>query len=352
MVPAVSGDDPEVTRKFDSPEHETPGDDKSTAKMLGVSTWPKRAGSMLGGRTLAGEIMKIDRYEIRGQLGSGGSSIVFEAYDPHMDRVVALKLVDVSVIPGSDANDPVLRSVREAQALAQISHPNVVRVYEVAREEDTVRIVMERVEGQTMRHWMKAEENRPWREVLRIFVQAARGLAAAHAGDLVHRDFKPDNVLVSRTGDVRVLDFGLARAPVVPESSEQGDAASSTTALKIDVTQSGTILGTPAYMAPEQFSGDPATAASDQFSFCLVLYEALYGQRAFEGERFDDIRAAVTGTDPRPPPEDRDVPEFIWPVLKTGMSRRPEDRWESIEQLLGELKKYPGDGEMPSWWTW
>jgi serine/threonine protein kinase len=319
----------------------------SPSQMLGASTWPRRE-SMSGSVTLSDGQMTVDRYQIKRQLGSGGSSVVFEAYDPHMERTVALKLVDVSPIPGHDAANPVMRSVREAQALAQISHPNVVTVYEVAHEEHTVRIVMELVHGQTLRQWMRAETNRPWREVIRILVQAARGLAAAHKGGLVHRDFKPDNVLVTRTGDVRVLDFGLARA----EARDMTEAEPDRRTLRADVTQSGAILGTPAYMAPEQFRGEASGARGDQFSFCLVLYEALYRQRAFEGQKFDEIEKAVTSGDPRPPPEDAEVPEYIWPVVRRGLARVVDDRWSSMDELLAELKKDPGNGELPSWWTW
>ncbi len=304
---------------------------------------------MAGGATLPDGMLKVDRYEIRGQLGSGGTSIVFEAHDPHMNRPVALKLIDVSPVPGSDPSDPVMRSVREAQALAQISHPNVVRVYEVAHEDNTVRIVMELVDGQTLREWIDAEPRRPWREVIHVLVQAARGLAAAHAGGLVHRDFKPQNVIVTRSGDVRVLDFGLARAEArrAARAPREGDHS-----LDSELTQSGSILGTPAYMAPEQFLGQAASARSDQFSFCLVLYEALYRQRAFEGTSFEQIESAVTKTAPQTPPDDAEVPEYIWPILRRGLAREADQRWSSVDELLGELKKDPGNGELPSWWTW
>lgn len=344
------GDDDEPT--VETKEDDTPpaaAEPAGSSQMLGASTWPRRE-SMAGAVTLSKGQMKVDRYEIRRQLGSGGSSVVFEAYDPHMDRTIALKLVDVSPIPGHDATNPVMRSVREAQALAQISHPNVVRVYEVAHEENMVRIAMELVDGQTLREWMAAERQRPWREVIRILVQAARGLSAAHKGGLVHRDFKPDNVLVTRTGDVRVLDFGLARA----EARDMVDLEPSRRTLRADVTQSGAILGTPAYMAPEQFRGEAAGARGDQFAFCLVLYEALYRQRAFEGQKFDEIEKAVTTRDPLPPPETSgaEVPEYIWPVLRRGLSREVDDRWASMDELLAELKRDPGNGELPSWWTW
>jgi len=190
---------------------------------------------------------------------------------------------------GPEVVDRQARLLREARAIARLSHPNVVAVYDAGTVADRVYVAMEFVEGLTIDRWLAAAR-RSWREILRVFVAAGRGLSAAHAAGLVHRDFKPQNVMIARDGSVRVMDFGLARltavesassAPPVttpPPSDGQPAMALST------VTQAGTVVGTPAYMSPEQFRGDPANARSDQFSFCVALYEGLYGVRPFRGE--------------------------------------------------------------------
>ena len=167
--------------------------------------------------------------------------------------------------------------------MARLSHPNVVTVYDVGTVADRVFVAMEFVEGQTIAAWLAAA-GAPLAEILAVFIAAGRGLAAAHARGLVHRDFKPENVLIGADGRARVIDFGLARLTAVAASSDRRGAAAirlRPPATALDAHAAGTVLGTPAYMSPEQFRGQPADARSDQFSFCVALYEALYGVRPF-----------------------------------------------------------------------
>jgi serine/threonine protein kinase len=234
---------------------------------------------------------RLGRYVIIDLLGSGGMGVVYTAYDPDLDRRVALKLLRPDRGP-SWGETGRLRLLREAQAIARLSHPNVIAVYDAGSFGDQVFVAMEFIEGGTLRQWL--EERPPWREVLDRFLLAGRGLAAAHAAGLVHRDFKPDNVLLSRDGRVRVMDFGLARPIGEPSRMEEWRApAGSGGNLASPLTQWGEALGTPGYMAPEQLRGEASDARSDQFSFCVSLYEALYGERPFLGDSPREIVDAV-----------------------------------------------------------
>jgi tetratricopeptide (TPR) repeat protein len=207
---------------------------------------------------------------------------------------------------------------------------------------------MEYVQGETLRAWLRRGPH-PWREVLAVLLQAGRGLAAAHAAGLVHRDFKPDNVMVAEDGFVRVLDFGLARAV------EVGDAAAnaadprlfapvthSTGSLGEQLTEAGTLVGTPPYMSPEQFALQPVGVDSDQFSFCVVLYEGLYGARPFKARTADDLLAQIEALQRSEPPRGARVPPRLRRILLRGLSARPEDRWPSMAALLEELTREPG----------
>jgi serine/threonine protein kinase len=220
---------------------------------------------------------------------------VYAAHDSQLDRKVALKLLRAD----PDEDDPEhlrIRLLREAQAMARLSHPNVVAIYDVGTFKDHVFIAMEHVSGRTLRRWL-AESPRPWREIVAHFIEAGRGLAAAHAAQVLHRDFKPENVLVGTDGRIRVLDFGLARANERDPDSTEIELASLTVSkakqLALDVSHTGAMVGTPAYMAPEQLLGQAIDARADQFSFAVSLYEALYGERPFAGENLSVLMGEV-----------------------------------------------------------
>jgi WD40 repeat protein/serine/threonine protein kinase len=285
--------------------------------------------------------IKIGRFTIVRELGAGGMGVVYVAYDEQLDRRVAVKL-----LRGSDTDaEAQLRLQREAQAMARVSHPNVVTVHEVGTFQDQVFVAMEFVDGQDLRGWQKAERH-DWRTIVAIFAQAGEGLAAAHDAGLVHRDFKPDNVLVGKDGRVRVADFGLAHAfdaavvERVVENLNTGDDEP-TSRLESSLTKTGTIMGTPAYMAPEQFEGSRSDARSDQFSFCVALWEGLYGRRPFSGENLVALSYAVMAGNLDPAPTDVGVPAWLHALLVRGLAPMAEDRWPSMRALLDALANDP-----------
>ena len=277
-----------------------------------------------------GEGGRIGRYVILRLLGEGGMGSVFAAYDGELDRKVAIKLLRADAASGPFDRTWLLG---EAKAMARLSHPNVVQIYDVGEVDDHVFIAMEMVAGMTLRQWLKSKK-RSWQEVARVFVEAGRGLQAVHAAGLVHRDFKPQNVLVGDDGRSRVLDFGLAHGSV--DVGGMRDLSSS-------VSQaSGTIVGTPAYMAPEQLAGLEVDARSDVFAFCVALYEALYGVRPFGGDKLPSIVAAIQAGEVRPPPPESRVPARIRRAVFRGLKTVPAERWPSVAALLAVLEDHPG----------
>ncbi len=312
----------------------------------------------------------IGRYVVIDRIGEGGMGVVYAAYDPELDRKLALKLLHHAT--GDRAEARRTRLVREAQAMARLSHRNVIVVHDVGMVDDAllatpprlgglkagpagplVFVAMEFIDGHSLAQWMTTA--RPWRAVLDVFVQAGRGLAAAHDAGLVHRDFKPDNVMIAHDGRVVVTDFGLARAAgTADESSAQHPielvprlAAKGT--LAATVTAQGAIMGTPAYMAPEQHEGRVADARSDQFSFAVALYEALYRQRPFAGEDFASLAYHVTSGHVREPPAGADVPGWLAKVVQRALAVAPEARYASMHALLAELSR--DRSVRPRWWA-
>ena len=267
----------------------------------------------------------LGRYFVLDPLGSGGSGVVYAAYDPELDRKIALKLLRAERA-GDGARARVLR---EAQAMARLSHPNVLAVHDVGTFGDQVFVAMELVDGWNLRQWLAAEP-RTRRQALEVFAAAGRGLAAAHAAGFVHRDFKPENVLVGRDGRVRVADFGLVRSEGAADPVP-GAGSAPASASPAAVTLPGTIPGTPGYMAPEQLAGRPADARSDQFAFCVSLYQALYGRRPF---------APGSWTVEEPPPGVR-VPVRLRRLLLRGLAADPAARFPSMDELLAGLEGDP-----------
>jgi predicted Ser/Thr protein kinase len=314
----------------------------------------------------------VGRFVLIGLLGRGGMGEVYAAYDPELDRKVAVKILHAR------SEDGEARLLREAQAIAKLQHPNVVVVYDVGKFLDTVFIAMEFVDGNTLGYWIHAAP-RTWRETLRHYQAAGRGLAAAHELGMVHRDFKPDNVMLTKDGQIRVMDFGLARqvseGPGKPLTASQisdaraeamiaagrggqdadlqatrllrppsGDNISKTTGgmLGVKLTRTGAQVGTPAYMAPEQFTPGRATdARTDQFSFCVALYEALYGERPFEGDTMVALTASVLQGEVRLPPDKTRVPSWVRRVLLRGLSTDPAKRFPSMKALLAAFDDDP-----------
>lgn len=285
----------------------------------------------------------LGRYRILRELGRGGMGVVLEAYDPTLDRRVALKILSTDL-----GERLATRQLREAQALARLSHPNVVGVYEVGTVHDQSFIAMELVEGRSLRQWHRAP--RPWPEVLDAYLQAGSGLAAAHAQGLVHRDFKPANCLIDATGRVRVADFGLAGDVVELRRSSDADATSAPTPspsnpFEARITRAGAVLGTPAYMSPEQRLGGACDARSDQYSFCISVSEALYGEDVLPTHAAPLPSISTLPLAPAP----RRVPRALRRALARGMSPAPEQRWPSMLALLRELERCRRAGRR-RWW--
>ena len=276
---------------------------------------------------------RIGRFTVLDVLGRGGMGLVLSAYDPGLDRRVALKLLRGKAEEKSaGAGD---RLLVEARAMARLRHPNVLTVYEAGVEDGRVYLAMEQVEGGSLRERqarLRREGALPWHAILDLYVAAGRGLAAAHAAGIVHRDFKPDNVLVGDDGGVRVADFGLAfageRAPRM---------ASGTGPRQVPAAREWIGFGTPGYMASEQYQGRAVDARADQFAFCVSLWEALHGERPFAGDDEAAYAEAVMAGRVRAPRSDREVPTWIRGILARGLRPDPAERYPTMDDLLADL---------------
>ncbi|MCX4240349.1 serine/threonine-protein kinase [Paraliomyxa miuraensis] len=303
------------------------------------------------------------------RLGEGGMGVVYRAHDPRLDRAVALKLLraDVSRSPTERGRQ---RMIREARAMANVVHPNVVEVFDVGEVDSQVFVAMELVEGRTLARWLR-EQSRTTAEILGVFVQAGRGLRAAHDKGLVHRDFKPDNVLVGNDGRVRVTDFGLARAvegqgqgphaeSLDPHGTGPSDAGHGPSPHTLDgepqlvtqdddlgpITRTGIVLGTPAYMALEQHMGGSTDARTDQFAFCVALFEALAGHRPFSGTTSVELGRAKHAMRIRELPSRKGLRPAVRRAILRGLQADPSERWPSMAALLGQLDP---PARVPQW---
>jgi serine/threonine protein kinase len=290
---------------------------------------------------------RIGRYTVLGPIGQGGMGLVLRALDPQLRREVAIKLLRPG--RGGLAEEMQARMLREARAMAALSHPNVVPIYDIGEHASGLYIAMQFIAGANMSAWLRRERP-PWRRVLGVFRAAGRGLAAAHAAGLVHRDFKPANVIVGDDGRVRVVDFGLART-FDDDDAADDDGTSDDDGLG-SITRPGIIVGTPAYMAPEQFGGTPADARADQYGFCVALYEALYGRLPFTAdsgrERANNMRLLVAAKRTgrlAPPPKDTEVPIALWDVIARGLQPDPAKRFAGMPDLLRELRRISESAE-------
>ena len=272
---------------------------------------------------------KIGRYKILGLVGRGGFGEVHAAHDPELDRRVALKVLTRSEDPNAVA---LLR--REATTMARLSHPNVVRVFDVGEVDGDLFIAMEFIRGVTLRSWLSGQV-RSWPEIRAVFVATGQGLAAAHREGVVHRDFTPENVIIDDDGRARVVDFGLAAATgeeVLPgHTADEDELADST--LSSDPGRGGT----PAYMAPELHLGRPADARSDQFSFCVAMFEALHGRRPFRGRTWHTLSPQVLGEHRDGAQVDRTLPAHLRRTIVRGLAAAPERRFPDMDALLAEL---------------
>jgi serine/threonine protein kinase len=318
-------------------------DTRETSSGSGI---PRTAPIELSMPSLPGAL--AGRYQLKRLIGRGAMGAVYEALDFNLHRLVALKVLRLA--PEKTASERIEaanRLVREARAMAVLSHRNVVAVYDVGQHNDQVFVAMQLIDGATLRLWLKAQKRAP-RQVMKVLYDAGAGLAAAHHARLIHRDFKPDNVLISKRGTARVTDFGLARrADLGPDplsrSSMDADRGSRPVIVEVDtadsndVTRTGAVVGTPAYMSPEQARGQVIDARADQFSFCVTAWEALYGQRPFAGTTWSEIYANVVSANFTAAESDSYVSRQIQRALRRGLSAEPEQRWASMSELLAEF---------------
>lgn len=284
---------------------------------------------------------KIGRHRVIDRIGAGGMGVVFAAFDPELDRKIAIKLVRGMRAEGAMATQARARMKREAQAMARLNHPNVITVYDVGEHDERLFIAMEFVEGKSVRQWLDAGP-RDWKLVLDVFAQAGAGLAAAHHAGLVHRDFKPDNAMIGDDGIVRVLDFGLAQ-----NDSERVDDHERAETMELDaplMSRTGALAGTPAYMSPEQMLGETADVRADQFSFAVSLYEALYREKPFRGETVHALMLAVTDGELQAPSSTQGVPQWLHRVVVRALATNPDERWPSVDAMLAEIRRHR---EMP-----
>ncbi len=291
---------------------------------------------------------RIGRFVVIGELGRGGMGVVYSAYDPTLERKVAIKVIRTG--PGGANDRDRARFEREAQAMARLSHRNVAQVFDVGTADGRLYIAMELVVGTTLDTWLTEHPKASPREVLSLYISAGQGLVAAHAAGIVHRDFKPGNVIVSEAGRVVVLDFGLARGAdepteVDPTEADPDDARATEPRpqpVGVNVTETGLAVGTPAYMAPEQLQAKPADARSDQFSYCAALFEGLYGVRPLARDSPLELVEAMQSSTVREPPPGRRAPPRVHAAILRGLRHDPVERFETMERLLAVLQADSG----------
>jgi len=278
---------------------------------------------------------RLGRYIVGEAIGEGGMGTVFAGQDPELNRKVALKVLKGAPTPEGQA-----RLVREARALAQLSHPNIVSVFDVGRSGDEVFLAMELLDGRDMERWL-GEGDRSWKDVIAVFLEVGKGLAAAHEVGIVHRDLKPQNMFIERDGRVCVTDFGLARQDEAALARSGAAPVTSTFTPEHHNSLTHGLIGTPAYLAPEQHERGTVDAGSDQFSFCVSLYQALYGERPFRADTLEDLRARMLEGRVAPPPRGRRVPTWLRRVVLRGLSAAPQARFPSMAALLAAMSRDP-----------
>ena len=273
----------------------------------------------------------LGRYRLQERVGSGGCGVVYQAHDPDLDRDVAVKLVQTAAAHEGHARE---RLVREAQSLAKLGHPNVVQIFDVGTDRRDLYIVMELLRGPTLEVWAR-EDGRTVEQIVDAYLEAAEGLAAAHAVGVIHRDFKPANAMFGADGRVKVLDFGLARDDgAVTDPNDDDDAL-----MHASLTLTGVVMGTPRYMAPEQHRAEPVTERSDQYALCVALWEAIAGTPPFAGATVADL--AVAKTSGMPPRPDR-MPAWLYAVLSRGLDPDPTARHADVRELAAALSHRGG----------
>src|SRR5580698_1131563 len=275
-------------------------------------------------------VESLGKYEIRRQLGRGAMGTVYEGFDPVIERIVAIKTVRVPEVADDETAEEIARFRREAQAAGRLTHPNIVGVFDYGETADLAYIVMEYVDGPPLKNLLDKNERFPVPRIMRIMTDLLNGLQFSHARGVVHRDIKPANVMLTSDGQAKIADFGIARI----ESSS--------------MTQAGTVLGTPAYMSPEQFMGQVVDARTDIYSSGVLLYQLLTGERPFEGGMSAIMHKALNTDPPLPSQITVTCPQVFDAVVRKAMAKRPEERFQSATEFLEGLQAAAAGRPLPS----
>ncbi|MDT3672936.1 MAG: serine/threonine-protein kinase [Aromatoleum sp.] len=279
------------------------------------------------------DLKKLGKYEIRGELGQGAMGIVYDGFDPMIGRRVALKTVRRDQLDRTEVEEILARFKREAQAAGRLNHPNIVQIYEYGEDEGTAFIAMEFVEGRELKDYFDADERFPMAEIVRIMGQLLEALDYSHKNGVVHRDIKPANIILLKDGTVKVADFGIARV----ESS--------------NLTQAGSVLGTPSYMSPEQFMGQTVDGRSDLFSAGVILYQFLTGEKPFTGALTTIMHKVLKEEPAAPSALNVQVPRPFDALIRKALAKRPDERFQNGREFAIALKMaaagqaVPGDGD-------
>jgi eukaryotic-like serine/threonine-protein kinase len=311
----------------------------ATAQGIAATSVDTTPGSRTAVEDSATRAPAVGRFRLIRHLGRGAMGDVWAARDPELDRDVALKFLGMRAQTLSD--NAAERMRREAKAMARLSHPNVVAIHELCEVDGQIFCAMQLVDGVNLRSWVAAP--RTWQEIARVMLDAGRGLAAAHRAGLVHRDVKPENILIAADGRALVTDFGLAKLALDHQGHPGPDPAAlpDTSALAQGMTQTGAVLGTPAYMSPEQLEGVAVTARSDQFAWCVTFYEVLFGSRPFTGATLEDLADAVRSR-PAAAPGRHGAPRALVSALLRGLAADPAARWPSMDELVAHIARAVG----------
>jgi eukaryotic-like serine/threonine-protein kinase len=270
---------------------------------------------------------QLGHYRIEGRLGEGGMGVVYRALDTKLNRPVAVKFLSDDVADTAARR----RFQREAQTASSLNHPHILTVYDAGEFEGRQYLVTEFVDGGTLKNWVRAEK-RTWRQVVELLVGVADGLATAHQAGILHRDIKPDNILVATNGYAKLADFGLAKLT----ETIRDDA----TTLTEGGTQQGVIIGSIPYMSPEQASGKPLDARSDIFSFGSMLFETLAGRRPFEGATSLELLQAIIHRPALPLPELRpDLPLGLRMAIEKALDKDPAQRYQTMREIVVDLRR-------------
>ena len=271
------------------------------------------------------ELKSLGRYRIQGVLGKGAMGLVYDGLDPTLDRRVAIKTILTSALDEATARQYSLRFKREVRAVARLNHPNIVQVYDFGTEGDLAYIVMEYIEGKELKEYFDAKHPFDLATIFRLTIELLDALDFAHEAGVIHRDVKPANVLVDAAGHAKLADFGVAR--VTETEGEAGEA-----------TRAGAMVGTPAYMSPEQIQGQPIDRRTDIFSAGIVFYQFLTGQKPFEGTQWA-LSKKIVQDDPVWPSALVQVPPTMDRVVARAMAKLPEQRYQSARQFADSLKR-------------